>query len=977
MNKKLNSKNIPWALAPLAIAIGLIGCSSGGGGGSTAAATNSDGEVLSSTTKGISMPGEISAVPTESSTNPSKSINGLAGSLRSLLSTKAVADLPATSDYKMDAPQIWVEEEALEQFEIIEEIMKALGQTHYSDESNLNKGPYKAMVAFEDDEGGKASKSLEPWIVDSRMIIGTRPDGTSGDINRVLAWVDEKDPMDGSNSLVKAEFKVYTAPNLNADGSLKDFGDWDLNVRFNASPAGADSSTPVDFFVAQARTTSPGVSTLKLQDSFTEDFTGSGTAINITHKATLLRNGDTGYGQVSFPDFDCFWDFVSPCTTPELKTAQYAYNADYLAVSKDAGVTTKYADRDLTKSVEMVHNYGVYHRDTSTVDGKAVTAGDNIMRHKSFGFPVRYTAKAQDSTEYPGFAFYGAWQGRHQLWGPQENGFTTYDGSNTATATVFTKEQFGNNTTAREYYVKEFNGTLTMRGLVSASPADIKGIPVETYLNSNFQLIFDGADWVECRGDFNWNDNLCYVKGSNFVTTTPFYVWQPTDFTSLVVTQSDRRNVNLFGSQNQKSHLYLLTDPTAGATAGFTTAGFYLATYDMNNTGTTTAGGGLVLDTDTSGNGSMTRYTPGVTEMMFIDIGGTIYVEYKGTFDNSENTTTGWVQKTLTAFEQATWTPTFAQNGDTEFTPDRNAEYYMYANGVQYIVKRNSANTASAADYDVKLELQTAAHPGNTDSVAIKTLLPANTAYLSEPWNQDTKYVLVEDPTDAQYLLLKVLTDTTGTLTVGATLTSNKWGLVAFNAGDQPLDNTGTAVAVDEFGFPTGNRPVEFNWEYAGQGNSWGKQQFLLSKADPTVYILLSDPINLSVATIKNDSTAGGVKSLRFDGWMQGLPDLYFELQKAGWVMSADISDKILKIATGSEATDGTNFYYVKPLETSIFLKTLTNAEVTAAAGTLPDITTATGANLTDVPGFTAPSPAIGAVPIVTVVKYSEGILVK
>ncbi|NOX43199.1 MAG: hypothetical protein GXP19_05630, partial [Gammaproteobacteria bacterium] len=486
MSNTSNLRKIPWALAPLAVAIGLAGC---GGGG--AAATNADGETLSSTIKGITMPAEISAVPTESSTNSARSIKGFAGAIRGLVSKVAIADLPATSDYKVDVSQIWVEEEALEQFDIIEEVMKALGQTQYADASNLNQGPYKAMVAFEDDEGGKASKSLEAWIVDSRMIIGTRPDATSGDINRVLVWIDEKDPMDGSNSLIKAEFKIYTAPNTNTDGSLKDFGDWDLNVRFDTDPTGADSGTPVDFFVAQARTTSPGVSTLKLQDSFTEDFSGGG-PVTIARKATLLRNGDAGYGQVAFPDFDCFWDFANPCTAPVNKTAQYAYNADFLAVSKDGGTTTKYSDRDLTNAVEMVHNYGVYHRDTATVDGKAVTAGDNIMRSKSFGFPVRYTAKAQDATEYPGFAFYGAWQGRHQMWGPQENGYTAYDGINASTATVFTKESFGSAGAAKEYYLKEFNGTMTMRGLVNASPADIKGVPVETFLNRNFQLVFDG-----------------------------------------------------------------------------------------------------------------------------------------------------------------------------------------------------------------------------------------------------------------------------------------------------------------------------------------------------------------------------------------------------------------------------------------------------------------------------------------------------
>jgi len=109
--------------------------------------------------------------------------------------------------------------------------------------------------------------------------------------------------------------------------------------------------------------------------------------------------------------------------------------------------------------------------------------------------------------------------------------------------------------------------------------------------------------------------------------------------------------------------------------------------------------------------------------------------------------------------------------------------------------------------------------------------------------------------------------------------------------------------------------------------------------------------------------------TLQFDGWMHGLPDLYNELSKNGWVMDTNISSKVINIPAGTEVTDGSNVnvsYYVKPLEVSVFLN-----EVNSPSNA-PDITQAEAVSLdSGMPTFVEHN--MGALPTGTVIKYSEG----
>ena len=994
----MNKKVLPLAAAVL---LAMGGCGGGGGGGSSSSSssggtTNSDGEVLSSLVSGIEIPSEISAVPADTSGASSKTVrkvNSFSSAVRALAAT-TTSGLLATSDYVTAKPSVYVEERSLEQFSVIETVFKALAQTHYADDANVNAGPYKAMISWEEEQGGKDVKTLQTWTVESRMIVMTLPSdvtgNTTGDVNKLYAWIPEVDRETGSERLIKAEFLIYTAPTRADDDSLLDYGEWDMNVLMDADPSSVDTvtGTPDNFFAASARIGTDGSSILSVHENHTEmsDFDGPGpnsaVALQGETKGILFRSGTTGYGVVSYPDWSSCWNFdfsteTSPCAggTIPVNNAKYSYNANYLGVQEvNDGVdaTPVYKDRNLDGAIRVVHRYGLFYADADATAG--IAEGDSVHKHVNFGFPVTFTntASGDGTTTFNDFAYYGAWQGRHQLWGP----------GNFPSGTTFSRQDVRPGDPVETYTLKEFNGTVTKRSLVTANLSDIQDIPVETWLNDHSDLFYQssgasGAGWYGCEGDFNWGDSMCYTKGSdmsNPANQIPFTLF--TDFASLKVGTNDRKNVNIgycdMGGCYQ--YMYLDSDPSI---TGFTYAGagFYEATWGDTGRMEPTVPAALL--------------TPSDGMQIWIDMGGSVYVAYTGEF-SGPTTTTGWVQKTLESFDESTWTPTFTSGADTAFTPDRGMEYYMNAKGQNYVVTRTDADTTAGfqtGDYSVKLELQTAANPVNTNLSA--TILPTGASYLASPWDttHSLKLTLVADPADTNYLLLKVVSDDSGSNNAGDVYTEGTWGLVAYNSSDQPLAADGTALVVDEWGWidpsqNSGKQPVQFNYEYASSGNSWGKQQFLVYASNAPSgksvgdYVILSDPITLNNVTLYDNlgADSGDVVSLQFDGWMHGLPDMYRELEKNGWTIDPSFGAKIRRLLAGQLVTDGTKNYFVKPMETSLFLGIVT---AFPASPGQPDISLADGVDLTSVPSYThhemggTPTTDADGNPIQ--VKYSEG----
>lgn len=958
-----------------AMAIVLSGCGGGGGDGATdpnvsvdpstsdvpnavAGTLNGDDEVISALTRGFSLPSEISAVPAEESTTTVQT-QSFTRSLRSL--SRAASDLGADSDYQKFQTKRYVEERALEQFDIIEQVLGAIAQTNYADPEVINLGPYTAMVSWLEEEDGRDIKTLEPWVVDSRMIV---IDGQ--DVNRILAWIEEADRDNpGETELVKAEFKIYKAANVNADGSFADYGDWDLNVGFNEDAT--------DFFAASSRVDADGVTTLKINERHTESMGGGdsggegdggdggemagdsmGGEMTFAMKGVMIRGADGGYGKVSYPDWEACWgmDGLSDACANGIpsKEASYAYNDEYLGV-KDNGDDIVYKDRDPASAVDMTHRYGLFYNETPPA---GVTAGDNVEKHVKFGFPLLVPITDSQNNVIPDahdYAYYGAWQGRHEIWGGHNGsgltaGMTVYRGDNhdpDAEPVAYTTSAL-------------FNGTLTKRTVADGSLNDILNIQVETWLNKHWDLNWTGTEWQACEGwvDWQYDPNIdehtqtCRGFAAPGQQSPDIGFSTFNDFELLAPDDSGRKwvNVGAWDDANQ-THVDLVYNASGSNGAGFYVAEWVNGEYGQQLQATST------------------KYNPQTGSNIWVDVSGSIYIQYTGDFSGSN---TGWVQKELLDFDMDTWTPEFAEDGDMPFEPELGREYYINNNGANFIVKRVSDVNGNADDYAAKIELQSAANPVN-----IATVMPAGTNYLATPWRPEVKFEFITDVNDANFMKLEFMTDDPNTTEdeTGTVYENGEWGLHAYDTNGNPLAANGDAVTVNEWGEPTGNvPPVQFNWEYSEGG--WGSQQFLIDANNN--FVILEDPIALEPIEI----THGGetkTLSLQFDGWFHGLPDMYRLLAENDWQMSAEIAEKVISIPAGTPAASGETGFYIKPLEVSVFLDVVTSAEITAEGGTVPDVTSGQAVDLTDVPTYVAHG--MGAMPEDTAVLYSEGLPVE
>jgi hypothetical protein len=851
----------------------FISCSGGGGSGSSSSGTGD----LSSYT----MPTEISAVPVDTDAeDASASFNR---SLSSSLSALSRAATDAGTDYSEAETRKYVEEHSLEQFAILESVLNALSQTNYTEE--IGNGPYKAMVAFQDEAEGTSKKSLEAWVCQSDAV--TDADGT--EYLRARAWIEEQDD-EGGDELIKAEFKIYVPPTKNADGSYADYGEWDLNVKFDETGEG-------DFFAASCEVNAEGVTVLKVHEKFLESGPASETEIEAEMKGIMYRSGTEGYGKVQYPDWEELYGKDADPDITELTpiVATYAYNADYLAV-KDGDDEAVYKDR--LDIVEMTHRYGVFNAET----------GADVMKSKSFGFPIYWTT-AGGSTKR---AYYGAYQGRHQLW--------TQDGNPIAEDTTVTREDFDPNSTPETYTVgPTFNGVLSRRTYVDASLDDIKGIAVELWVDNNYNLTYDADSdtWYQCP-QMNWelDPPAC--------ATTPVNFDAEIGFASLVKNPDDtRKQVNINGfdevAMQPKTYVYELA-----SAANENQAGFYEATMTEGEFGP-------VYTVDTP----RVLLDPNDGAQLWIWVGGSVYVEYTGTGN------TGWVEKELINFDQRTWSPEFGDN-DTDYKLPENRELYINMRGSNYVVRKESSQPATC-----KLELQTAVTPGNATDI-----VPDGTVF-SDPWNEaNSTYELITDPADENYLMLVYESigdndkdqngDPNEGVAIGAVVGSGVWGI--------------EAVIDDE--------TVAFNWEYSAEGG-WGSVSYLKNLNGS--YKLLDDPLRFETITALNGAGDEKTLALQYDGWMMGLPDLYEELEKSDWTISDEIADKIVNLPAGTQVTDVESgiTYLLKPLETSQFLR-----ETEDTTG-LPDISAGEDVDLSTVPDFV--EHGMGDIPTDVDLLYSEG----
>ncbi len=886
-----------WVFAMLSLALTaagfLAGCSGGGGSSSSGGGNET---VVNSLSQYV-LPGELSAVPASKEENlqtssvTSKKTVGINKMRSSAFTILANAYSGANTDYTKAIAHKFVEEPALEQFSVLEDVLTALNQTKYYNE--IGEPAYKAMVTMVGGgEGGKEQKSLEPWVVESDIVDANgnvvepdnAVDGVDYDV-RVRAWIEEEGGM------IKGQFIIADPPNQDADGSYTDYGNWTLNVSF--------TETGDEYFAASCSVNTDGQSVIQLHETMGPEGPGSGDEMGLTEiRAIMYRSEDEGYGKVEYPDWDALHGPEADPNLTEIPTvtATYAYNEDYLALEED-DEDTIYKDRNSV--VEMTHQYGVFRYDN----------GNDIMRYKQFGFPFYY-----EDENFTRYGYYGAWQGRHQIWmDGGENGMSEMEGEEV------TREDHGSDAAKETFTIgKTFNGTLVKRDYIDASLEDIKNIPVEIWVNKDYQLLYLEDDWYLCK-HMTWeNGPSCQSDPIHFETQI--------GYEGLVVGENDNRkhvNINGWDSSNEqdKRYVYLLAN-----TIGNNAAGVYEATEN----------------TETWRNEAIEPLVPinteNVTEL-WVWIGGSLYVEYKGTSQ-------GWVEKELVGFDERAWMPEFGDNDKSYILPSHN-ELYINMQGASYVVRKDGNGNVT-----VKLELQTTLNPENA-----ATLMPQGTT-LRDPWDtegQNSTYKFVTDPNHPRYLMLVYATigqndkDTDGETDlhdVGDLVTNGMWGL----------------EYTDE-----DNNDIAFNWEYSGDGG-WGSVTYLM---DGNQYVLLDDPVRfqpLEITHNGNEKTLG----LQFDGWMMGLPDLYWELERNDWEITEDISNKIINLPAGTRLTsvEGDD-YVLKPLEISQFLKPAGSG---VDQNELPDITLTDNVVLDNVPDFVAHG--MGNMPSNTTVKYSEGIAV-
>ncbi len=152
---------------------------------------------------------------------------------------------------------------------------------------------------------------------------------------------------------------------------------------------------------------------------------------------------------------------------------------------------------------------------------------------------------------------------------------------------------------------------------------------------------------------------------------------------------------------------------------------------------------------------------------------------------------------------------------------------------------------------------------------------------------------------------------------------------------------------------------AQFNWDYPQQGQDFGgAQQFLLDQAGEPVR--LDDPVRLETVNLTNGSESRPF-TLQFDGnWMQGLPNVWEDLRKAGFQVDDTIRAKAFSVPTGTVIGS----YVVKQLQISEYMETLPSAAPL-------DLTEATTIDLATIPTFV--DHGMGAIPDPAPLMYSEG----
>jgi len=552
---------------------------------------------------GYTIPSEISAVPAGDDTSSPQDVS----------SDTQLSAAAAGTDYANAKTAVYVEENVLKQFEQLKNILEAIDQTNYEEE--IGNGPYKAMVAMMEESDGREQKMLQTWVVQSDA---AKEDGEN--YLRVRAWIATQYEQDAP--MIKAEIKVYTPPTRNADGSYQDYGKWEMHVKM-------DATREEHCYVASCDIGDNGFAVIKLYEKNPEEDPSTGEDLPTKVKAIMVRSGTQGYGKIYFPDYDDFYcpDCDQSSGIPH-KTAVYAYNKNHLAIREGEEVAGSivYGDpvfRDRNSKVKMTRRYGIFN---------ALT-GEDVLKSKSFGFPVQY-----EENSFARHAYYGSWQGRHEIW--------TSDGSIIPEGTTVEREDIPQDQTAETYSAgKTYYGVLSQRTYVDAVPGDIKGIAIEIWMDQDYNLNYNTGDgsWYFCtQMDWASTPPVCAGTAYDFDSTVGLD-------TLIVEENNSLKKVFISGwdsfAGTDKTFVYEPAKLVNGFQAGFYEAAETITDFGPVFRATLPR---TLLDT-------------GYIQQLWVRIEGSIFVEYLGAG-------AGWVEKEVTYFDEITWTPVFNASGDKSFS---------------------------------------------------------------------------------------------------------------------------------------------------------------------------------------------------------------------------------------------------------------------------------------------------------------------
>lgn len=313
------------------------------------------GEVENVVVSGFSLPSSIETVPSATSAEESAMRTVSTGKLddHQGKAVSAIEAPAATSDMEKDKFRLNIWEKNLDEFQIIDQLLFSLKQTKYEDPQFINKGPYGALVRWQEDN------KLEKWIIDSKMVT---IDGKS--VNQINMWVQE----DGG--LIEAQFNV-SAP----ASTTNRYGEWTVQARM----LNEDQSIR-GRFAAHTAVDSDGKATIRIEHLNMGDH-------DYDFKGKLVLKDDVGAG------------VFRGVFQNEVENLRYSYNTNHLIVQKADSMTCK----DRNQYEDFTLDYNVY-----TADGM------NIKNQKRFGFPLRVQGETVSGHEQ--YLYYGAYHNRHGLY---------------------------------------------------------------------------------------------------------------------------------------------------------------------------------------------------------------------------------------------------------------------------------------------------------------------------------------------------------------------------------------------------------------------------------------------------------------------------------------------------------------------------------------------------------------------------------